>query len=242
MCSNEGCYYAARPLYGNKNKTDLLHSWAHNRPLFWGSVRVFSELWKNDILDAIESSPDPIIDQFMPALKQANSYDLIDYYRTQFYRQYPEGDFLSMVTYIELKLRLPELILARTDKMTMAASVEARVPFLDHHLVEYMLQVPMQFKYRKGETKYILRKAAEGIVPREIIYRKKIGFASPVTQWFKKGSYFKLHMKDKLHDSAWSKFLNTEEINRMLDENLHSKRDYSYQLWAIHNMIGFDLT
>lgn len=238
----QGLYYAARPLYGNKNRNDLLHAWAHNKDLFWGGVRVFSELWKHEIVDAIESNPDPIINRFLPNFDESNSYELMDYYRAQFYRDYPDGDFLSMIAYIELKHRLPELLLTRTDKMTMAASIEARVPFLDYNLVEYMLQVPMQFKYRNGETKYILKKAAESLLPREIIYRKKIGFASPVTRWFKKGDIFRAHLKDKLHDSPWSRFLNTEEINRMMDENTESKRDYSYQLWAVHNMIGFDIS
>lgn len=241
--AKQGLYYAARPFYSEyPNRQDLIKSWADGRSLFWGGVRVFSELWKPDVLaaEAYEGF-DPIIEKIYPGFPQLqDSYAVADYYRSQFYKKHPKGDFFSAMTYIELKHRLPELILTRTDKMTMAASVEARVPFMDHKLVEFMLQVPMQFKYHHHETKYILKKAAEGLISNDIIYRKKVGFASPVTRWFKEGGLFTEHLRDQLRSpNRWSELLNQSAIEALLKKNAHSSVNYSYQLWALNNVMAF---
>src|SRR3989441_5101106 len=89
------------------------------------------------------------------------------------------------MTVVDLKLRLPELLLMRVDKMTMATSVEARVPFLDHELVEFAIALPPQLKVRDGVGKYLLKKAVEGLLPHEIIYRPKQGFGAPIAEWFR---------------------------------------------------------
>ena len=102
----------------------------------------------------------------------ASSAALVD----EAFRLVPGDDYSTKMIYWELKNRLPELLLMRVDKMTMATSVEARVPFLDHKLVEFAMRIPWRLKIKNGETKYILKKAVEGLIPRNIIYRKKIGF------------------------------------------------------------------
>ena len=241
--AKRGLFYAARLFYADyPNRQDLIKSWSEGRSLFWGGVRVFSELWKSDLLQAKDHEPvDPIIEKIYPGFPQEiDSYAVADYHRSQFYKRYPRGDFFSSMTYIELKHRLPELLLTRTDKMSMAASVEARVPFLDHRLVEFALQLPMKFKYRQKETKYILKKAAEGLIPQENIYRKKVGFTSPVTHWFKEGSYFKEHLYDQLHSSTkWSDMINQNEVIKLIEKNSTGSVDYSYQLWALHNLLAF---
>ena len=97
---------------------------------------------------------------------------MVDYHLGVLHSHDQNADFFASMVYLELKHRLPELLLTRADKMTMAASVEARVPFLDDALVEFALQIPTTLKYRNGITKYIL-KAAEGIIPHATIYKKK---------------------------------------------------------------------
>ncbi len=241
--AKRGLFYAARSFYeAYPNRQDMVKSWADGRPLFWGGVRMFSELWKQRLLEGDGQEPhDPIIEKIYPLFPQeSDSYAIADYHRSRFYQQDPSGDFLASMTYIELKNRLPELLLTRTDKMTMAASVEARVPFLDHALVEFMLRVPMNLKYQRGETKYVLKKAAEGIVPHDIIYRKKVGFSVPVTHWFKKGDYFRSHLADMIHSKTmWHDLLNREELDRLLKANDQGDVDYSYQLWALQNLLAF---
>ena len=89
------------------------------------------------------------------------------------------------MTYLELKLRLPELLLMRVDKITMATSVEARVPFLDHHLIEYAMNLPRELKVKGRTGKHILKRALEPILPAEVLYQPKRGFGAPVREWFR---------------------------------------------------------
>ena len=79
------------------------------------------------------------------------------------------------MTYLELKLRLPELLLMRVDKITMATSVEARVPFLDHHLVEYAMGLPRSLKVEGASGKHILKRALEDILPHDLLYMRSGG-------------------------------------------------------------------
>src|SRR6185503_1126066 len=99
-------------------------------------------------------------------------------------RERPDSEFLARMTYLELKLRLPELLLMRVDKVTMATSVEARVPFLDHHLVEYALGLPRSLKVQGVTGKHILKRALEEILPHDLLYEPKRGFGAPVREWF----------------------------------------------------------
>jgi asparagine synthase (glutamine-hydrolysing) len=93
---------------------------------------------------------------------------------------------LQRLLYADQKTYLVELLM-KQDQMSMAASVESRVPFLDHEFVEFAARVPQHMKLRrvqgKTEGKYIVKKAIEGLVPHEIIYRKKMGFPTPLRQW-----------------------------------------------------------
>ena len=242
--ARKGLSCAVSKLYSqHSNRRDLLQSWADGRALFWSGAVVFSELSKRDVLhNGIQHEPDPILEQMYPGFPQSlDSYAIADYHRARFLTQDPRAHFLKEMIYLELKHRLPELLLMRVDKMAMAASVEARVPFLDHKLVEFALQIPQKFKYRNGVTKYILKKAAEKFLPHEVIYRKKMGFAAPVTRWFKDGSYFKSYMHDMLHtkNNPWADFIDCNVVERMMRDNEQGVYNYSYHLWALHNLMPF---
>jgi len=152
----------------------------------------------------------------------------------------PDADFLTSMIYLELKHRLSELLLMRVDKMTMATSVEGRVPFLDHKLVEFALKIPASLKYKNGVTKYILKKACEGILPNDVIYRKKMGFAAPTTRWFKKGKYFKPYFKDMIQSNknVWGDYLNLSEVNKLFEKNQNPSYEYAVQLWVLQNLMA----
>ena len=87
------------------------------------------------------------------------------------------------MTYVDLNLRLPELLLMRVDKMTMGVSLEGRVPFLDHKFVELAMSIPEKAKTNNGTLKYILKKAVRGVIPDELIDRPKQGFGVPMYEW-----------------------------------------------------------
>src|SRR5258708_28215119 len=91
------------------------------------------------------------------------------------------------MTFIDLNLRFPEMLLMRVDKMSMGVSLEARVPFLDHKFVELAMSIPAAIKTRNGELKHILKRAVRGVIPDEIIDRKKQGFGVPIREWFRGG-------------------------------------------------------
>ena len=93
--------------------------------------------------------------------------------------------WLSQLQYVDTMTYLPADVMTKVDRMSMAHSVEAREPLLDHVLVEYVAQLPIQMKLKDGIAKYLLKKIAERHLPRENVYRKKQGFGVPLEYWFK---------------------------------------------------------
>jgi asparagine synthase (glutamine-hydrolysing) len=94
-------------------------------------------------------------------------------------------DWLSALQYLDLKSYLPLDILTKVDRMSMAASLEARVPLLDHKVVEFAATIPPELRMKDGITKYVLKKAMEGILPQAIVHRPKHGFEVPLERWFR---------------------------------------------------------
>jgi asparagine synthase (glutamine-hydrolysing) len=243
--------FAKKSLYGlaskifpeKLNRLDILRNWAKNRPLFWSGATAFSEKWKKTIFNShADSTPnDPIIEMIYQGFNQSfDSSHVVEYHLNQLKKHQPNADFLQSMIYLELKQRLPELLLMRVDKMTMATSVEGRVPFLDRAMVEYAFNMPSHYKYKNGETKYILKKAAEGILPHDVIYRKKVGFAAPTTRWFKKGIFFKPYFRDMLaaKRTEWNEFIDVSALEKLFDKNLDTKHEYALQLWTMQNLMA----
>jgi asparagine synthase (glutamine-hydrolysing) len=96
-----------------------------------------------------------------------------------------DADLFQRMTYLELRQRLPELLLARMDRIAMASSVEGREPFLDHQLVELAMALPPHMKYRAGQGKHVLREAMRDALPPEVLARPKQGFGSPMEEWLR---------------------------------------------------------
>jgi len=143
-------------------------------------------------------------------------------------------DYLRKMLYVELKNRLSELLLMRVDKMSMAVSVEARVPFLDHRLAEFAFQIPAALKIKNGVPKYILKKAAEGIIPHNIIYRKKQGFAAPIPEWLRTG---KLHnfAKSQIFESRLfrQEIFNRRYVAQLFEQHRSGQENRSVQIWSL---------
>lgn len=100
-------------------------------------------------------------------------------------RRAPARDALDRAQYADLKIWLPGDILTKVDRTSMAVSLEAREPLLDHRLVEFAATLPVSMRIRGGEGKYLLKKALEGHLPNEILYRPKMGFVTPISAWFR---------------------------------------------------------
>jgi asparagine synthase (glutamine-hydrolysing) len=150
----------------------LLGNAADGRVPFWGGALVFQRDLKRRVMANGHGG-------------DAAAYASVQQLWREIDEQQPSADLRQRMTYVELKRRLPELLLMRVDKMTMATSVEARVPFLDHELVEFVMALPPDLKVRGNTGKYILKRAVADILPQEIVDRPKQGFGAPVAEWFR---------------------------------------------------------
>ncbi len=141
-------------------------------------------------------------------------------------------DILDVLINIDLKTYLPDCLLFKIDIATMANSIEARSPYLDYKLVDFILSLPTSYKINDKQTKYILRQAAKKYLPENIITRKKQGFSVPLNQWIQslKSDLFDILLDRSLSDYG---FFNQNEIERMLKEHFAHKSNYSKKLWLI---------
>ncbi len=174
--------------YDRQFSCEVLRRALSNRPVFWGGAEVFSDSQKQQFL-----SP-----RLRKRFAGRSSWEALRPIRQRFEEKAWEPSPLNWMTYLDLNLRLPELLLMRVDKMSMAVSLEARVPFLDHKFVELAMSIPEEIKTKSGVLKYILKKAVRGVIPDELIDRKKQGFAVPVYEWYhaKFGEYVAKEIKD----------------------------------------------
>ena len=140
---------------------------------------------------------------------------------------------LQRMAYTDFKGWLPDDLLVKADKMTMAASLELRVPFLDHERVEYTFSLPDNFRINEGQGKYLLKKLLEKKLPKEIIYRKKQGFPVPISKWFRGELYGKLSeiLLDNVTISRG--YFNKKYIERMLTRHKAGTEDHSRRLLTI---------
>ncbi len=220
----------AMPVMGRmlKKRTavELARRFGAGEALFWGGAIVFDEEFKRRVLS----------DQMSARTDGLSSYDAVRRHLEYIAQMRPNSDFAARMTYLELKLRLPELLLMRVDKMTMATSVEARVPFLDHHLVEYAMSLPVDLKIKGSSGKHILKRALEKVLPADLLYRPKRGFGAPIREWFRGASGDELGglivnssiRRRELFDYAF--------IARLIDEHRRGARDWSFHLWALLNV------
>jgi asparagine synthase (glutamine-hydrolysing) len=150
--------------FGNAALSDAGRRALDGHPLFLGNAIAFWDCEKESLLK--EPLPSEwYASRLIHELEQTSVAD----------------DSLLRMINVELRNRLPELLLMRVDKVTMANSIEARVPFLDEDVVEFALRLPSSLKFKNGIAKYILKKAAEGVLSPQVIYRKKWGFCGSAT-------------------------------------------------------------
>lgn len=198
----------------------MLHNAHCSKSIFWGGAKAFSESEKKLILSH------NLRERF------ADSYEIVKTLYDKFLERSPIHDYLHFMSYIDLRLRLPELLLMRVDKMSMATSLETRVPFLDHEFVELAMSIPQSVTFKNSELKYILKKSVESVIPHEIIYRKKQGFSVPVMEWFfeKLGDFTK---KKLLDFSKRTDFLDKQYIQEMLAKGNGTKLWYllNFAMW-----------
>jgi asparagine synthase (glutamine-hydrolysing) len=216
---------AARISGAPAGRIDLLRRAARGEPLYWGLDVVFWETEKERLLEPgaraqMGESPAAIIRGYVDELEAAHA----------------DADGLQLMSYTELRNRLPELLLMRVDKISMAHSIEARAPFLDHELSAYALSLPSRLKIGNGDTKIVLRNVARSFLPPEIIERRKQGFRVPLPEWL--ATDLSPWAEDVLKRSSLRKLgiFRFDEIERMWREHRARRADHSFDLWCLLNL------
>jgi asparagine synthase (glutamine-hydrolysing) len=148
------------------------------------------------------------------------------------FREAAERDFATQMTLVDMLTYLPGDILTKVDRMSMKVSLEARVPLLDHVLVEFAVSLPSAWKLRDGSGKWILRKAAEGLVPAVALQKSKHGFEVPLAAWFRGPLRHRVEalIRDSSRLDAW---LDGTALSRLAREHAWGRRDHSVALWRL---------
>ena len=193
---------------------------ALNAPMFWGGVIGFSEHDKGAMLG------------------RRDGEDAAAWVRSHYQVRRDagaNGTLLDDMIYLELKHRLPELLLMRVDKMTSATAVEARVPYLDHEFVRFALSIPANLKYRNGQTKYILRQAARGLVPDWVIDRPKVGFCGSASNMVQ-GPIVDAAEALVRRNKGLDDILDWRILSRLCARNRRGDTESGYQIWMLLNL------
>ena len=162
-------------------------------------------------------------------LRALNGYDSIEALRYHYDRA-DTKDPLSRILYVDIKTYLPDDILAKVDRASMANSLEVRCPLLDHKLMELIAQIPSDLKLNRGRGKYIFKKALEPIVPESILTRRKWGFGVPLAAWFR------ADLKDFAHNAVFGRpdnYLNYTFLTDCWNQHQRGQRDWSSLLWQV---------
>jgi asparagine synthase (glutamine-hydrolysing) len=200
---------------------ELLSRAASGLPIFWSGFEALGQHEKLDVL-----SP-----RLRERFRNTLSWEVIRPTYERFQEKSWERTPVKWMTYADLSLRLPELLLMRVDKMGMGVSLEARVPFLDHKFVELAMSIPEKVITGNHESKHILKRAVRGLIPNDIIDRPKQGFGVPIYEWFfeRFGEFAKRELSD---------FCNKTDF---LDRNAVAKILQQGRGWHIWFLLNFAL-
>jgi asparagine synthase (glutamine-hydrolysing) len=193
--------------------------------------------WRERYVDAMALVPAferdiPLLsDEFRGVRRESGDPEDVMY---RYFEQAPTKDPVSQMLYVDTKTYLVGDILAKVDRMSMATSLEVRVPILDHEFVEWATGLPLDWKIRGGKQKYILRKLAERVgVPRDVLYRPKQGFALPLVHWLKY-ELKELILSVLLDPRTLQRgYFEARGVRQILDEHFRGRRSHSGQIWRL---------
>jgi asparagine synthase (glutamine-hydrolysing) len=235
-------YGLRRPLFGFLGSAYPKADWA---PKIFRAKTTFEAMARDTVegyFHGVSVMGDGLRDKvYSAAFKQRlNGYRAVEVMRRHHARSpVRNGDAVSQVQYLDMKTYLVGDILTKVDRASMAHALEVRVPFLDHKLMEWVSGLPVDFKLKGTEGKYMLKKALEPHLPHEIMYRRKMGFSIPLEEWFRGP------LKDKLRTSLLSPrmadtgLFDMAFLKRMCDEHAKGVRDYSASLWSLLMFAAF---
>jgi asparagine synthase (glutamine-hydrolysing) len=218
---------------------DKLSSGIANSRLLSGNIRrklQHSVLGRGEDLEAL------YLDNFYSAFSRAEQQQLLTVPFDGTYSSYlhywnaqPNASLLRRMLYADQKTYLVELLM-KQDQMSMACSIESRVPFLDHHLVEFAATVPDRMKLRGGVGKYILKRAVEDILPHDIVYRKKMGFPTPLRQWLMDPAADDLVTQLTDREGLLAPYIDVTYLENLLIRHKSGQEDATDRIWRLLNL------
>ena len=142
-------------------------------------------------------------------------------------------DTLTQMVFADISTYLPDDLLVLTDRLSMIHSLEARVPFVDHELLEFVATIPSRLKLRGWTKKYLLKKAFSSILPKEVLWRQKKGFSVPLAVWFR--GALRPFLLDWLQEARIKRlgYFEPQEVSRLIDEHLARRHNHENKLWAL---------
>lgn len=198
---------------GMKGKSFIERGVTPMEQRYIGNAKMFDEVEKRELLSVYREGLN-YTDITKPLYEESRGYDPVD-----------------RMQYIDIHTWMRGDILLKADKMTMAHSLELRVPFLDKAVFEVASKIPTSLKTANGTTKYVLRKAAEGVVPDHVLNRKKLGFPVPIRHWLK--AEMNDWAKNIIRESQTDHLINKTYLLKLLDDHCQDKADNSRKIWTV---------
>jgi len=223
-----------RPVFGALGRLYPKLDWA---PRVFRAKTTFESLARNSVEAYLHSvsltSEEQRKAMFSPALQR----DLQGYRAVETFayhaRRSPTDDPLSLIQYLDMKTYLVGDILTKVDRASMAHALEVRVPLLDHKFVEWVSGLPVNYKLRGQEGKYILKKALEPHLPRDVLYRPKMGFGVPLGKWFR--GPLRQRLRESLLEGGLARtgLFNQAYLEKLVNDHQSGLREYSAPLWSL---------
>lgn len=198
---------------GMKGKSFIERGVTPMEERYIGNAKMFTEVEKQQLLNVFNPNLH-YTDVTKPLYRESRGYDPVD-----------------QMQYIDIHTWMRGDILLKADRVTMAHSLELRVPFLDKEVFRVASQIPTSLKTANGTTKYVLRKAAEGIVPDHVLNRKKLGFPVPIRHWLK--DEMNDWAKKIIRESDTDHLLNKSYVLNLLEDHCQGKADNSRKIWTV---------
>ncbi len=178
-------------------------------------------------------TPEELDQLLVPEVREGSGLDAADDRFAEVFGKLRSHDTLTQMIFTDIATYLPDDLLVLTDRLSMAHSLEARVPFVDHELLEFAATVPSRLKLRGWTKKYFLRKAFEGSLPREVLWGRKKGFSIPLAVWLRgplRGFLLDALSEDRLQRLG---YFDERTVSTLIDEHLECRHNHENKLWAL---------
>jgi asparagine synthase (glutamine-hydrolysing) len=223
-----------KPVFGALGRLYPKLDWA---PRVFRAKTTFESLARNSVEAYLHSVSLTSEEQRKAMFSSALQRDLQGYRAVETFAYHanrsPTDDPLSLIQYLDMKTYLVGDILTKVDRASMAHALEVRVPLLDHKFVEWVSGLPVNFKLRGQEGKYVLKKALEPHLPRDVLYRPKMGFGVPLGKWFR--GPLRQRLRESLLEGGLARtgLFNQSYLEQLVSDHQSGLREYSAPLWSL---------